>query len=130
MKEIKKVDYNEMECLAEDEAVCPYCGYENCIEPDDYKGQDEEEFEVCGECERTFVHEINYRITFTSEPLENYYLRRKEYFLERIKNLEEKIKEDGKFKEMHTSHLFFLKQDLEDFESEMVEMLEVGNGKT
>lgn len=91
--EIKKVEYDDMECLAtEDYAVCPYCGYKNYIEPECYLGQDEEGFEVCGECERTFVHQINYRVTFTSEPLENYYLDEKKRKLKRIKDLEEKNK--------------------------------------
>ena len=123
--EIKKVEYDDMECLAtEDYAVCPYCGYENYIEPECYLGQDEEEFEVCGECERTFVHQINYTITFTSEPLENYYLDTKKRRLERIEYLKEKIKEGGEFKEMYLDHIGLAKKELEEFEKEMLEMME------
>ena len=124
--EIKKVEYDDMECLAtEDYAVCPYCGYANYIEPEYYLGQDEEEFEVCGECERTFVHQINYRITFTSEPLENYYLDAKKRKLERIEYLEEKIKGGSEFKEMYLDHIGHAKKELEEFEKEMLEMLGV-----
>lgn len=123
---IKKVEYDDIQCFAnEDYAVCPYCGYENYIEPDYYLSQDEEEFEVCGECERTFVHQINYTVTFTSEPLENYYLDTKKRKLERIEYLKEKIKEGGEFKEMYLDHIGYAKKELEEFEKEMLEMLEV-----
>lgn len=123
---IKKVEYDDIQCFAnEDYAVCPYCGYENYIEPDCYLGQDEEEFEVCGECERTFVHQINYTVTFTSEPLENYYLDTKKRKLERIEYLKEKIKEGGEFKEMYLDYIGHAKKELEEFEKEMLEMLEV-----
>lgn len=123
---IKKVEYDDIQCFAnEDYAVCPYCGYENYIEPDYYLSQDEEEFEVCGECERTFVHQINYIVTFTSEPLENYYLDTKKRKLERIEYLKEKIKEGGEFKEMYLDHIGHAKKELEEFEKKMLEMLEV-----
>lgn len=123
---IKKVEYDDIQCFAnEDYAVCPYCGYENYIEPDCYLSQDEEEFEVCGECERTFVHQINYTVTFTSEPLENYYLDAKKRKLERIEYLKEKIKEGGEFKEMYLDYIGHAKKELEEFEKEMLEMLEV-----
>lgn len=122
---IKKIEYDDMQCLAiVDYAVCPYCGYENYIEPDYYLGQDEEEFEVCGECERTFVHQINYTVTFTSEPLENYYLDTKKRKLKRIEYLKEKIK-GGEFKETYLAQLGHAKKELEEFEKEMLEMLEV-----
>ena len=121
---IKKVEYDNMQCTAiEDHAVCPYCGEANYIEPDHCLGQDEEEFEVCGECERTFVHQINYTVTFTSEPLENYYLDTKKRKLERIEYLKEKIKEGGEFKEMYLDYIGHAKKELEEFEKEMLEML-------
>lgn len=86
MIEIKKVNYDDLKCCGnEDEAICPYCGEANYIEPDDYKGQDEEAFEECVNCGKTFVHQINYKISFTSEPYENWGLREIKWRSERLK---------------------------------------------
>ena len=88
-REIKKVEYDEWKCLANSEAICPYCGCENYIEPETYKGQDEETIEECGNCGKTFVHQIDYNITFSSEPYENWVLREINNYEGQIKNLEE-----------------------------------------
>lgn len=84
-REIKEVEYDDLKCFGNSDAVCPYCGCENYIEPEDYGGQDEETVEECDNCGKTFVHQIDYNITFTSEPYENWVLRE-------IKNLEGSIR--------------------------------------
>lgn len=87
MIEIKQVEYDDLKCFNnEDEAICPYCGEANYIEPDDYMGQDEEVIEECGYCEKTFVHQINYTISFTSEPYENWVLRKIKSYSERVED--------------------------------------------
>lgn len=86
-KEIKSIEYNELDCWAEEDAVCPYCGCENYIEPESYSGQEDDEIIECDACEKSFVYQIDYSVTFTSEPLENYYLRSEEGLLSRIVDL-------------------------------------------
>lgn len=92
--DIKEVEYNYAQCLGDGEAVCPYCGYENFIESEDYGGQDDEKIELCGNCEKYFVHQINYTITFSSEPYENYYIRTRKSLEEQRARYELNIKGD------------------------------------
>jgi hypothetical protein len=44
--------------------------------------------------------------------------------LKRIKDLEEKIKGGSEFKEMYLDHIGYAKKELEEFEKEMLEMME------
>ena len=90
-REIKEVEYDDLKCFRNSDAVCPYCGYENYIEGENYKGQDEETAEECGNCGKAFVHTIDYNITFSSEPYENWALRE-------INNYKRQIKHYEKFK--------------------------------
>ena len=69
---VKPVDYDEFNTDYRHNAVCPYCGCENEVYPENYKGQDEEDESKCGECERTFIYTIDYDITFCSYPFENW----------------------------------------------------------
>jgi hypothetical protein len=76
MKELKNVEYDDIECSYNRDAVCPYCGLPNYIEEEDYKGQDEETIEECGGCGKKFVHTIDYDIRFSSEPYENWLMEK------------------------------------------------------
>lgn len=121
-REIKKFEYDDIKCFMNNDAVCPYCGYENYIEPESYGGQDEETVEECGNCGKTFVHKIDYSITFTSEPYENWYLGQRESLLKRIKRYEQDSED-----ELYKSYLNHLKKELEDLDTKAKELLEVEN---
>lgn len=122
-KEIAEVDYNEVDCWGEDNAVCPYCGYENYIEPENYRGQDGEDIEECGECGKNFIRQIDYSVTFTSEPLENYYLRRRQMLLNQIDRLKTRIENNE-----DSRHLVYMLEHyegaLEELKEEILPLLE------
>ena len=88
MSEIKEIGYDEIRSSYNDKAICPYCGYENYVEGEDYGNQDEEQPDVCGSCQRHFVRVMQISITFNSEPVENFYLHEKERIEKQIKSYE------------------------------------------
>jgi len=120
-REIKEVEYDDLKCFNNSEAVCPYCGYENYIEPESYKGQDEETIEECGNCGKTFVHTIDYNITFSSEPYENWVLRQMNNCKRRIKHCEELRDEapvdrnEGLNKEYYQGNVDYIQNELDEF---------------
>ena len=122
-KDIEEVDYNETDCWGEENAVCPYCGYENYIESENYGGQDDENIEECDECGKNFIYQIDYSVTFTSEPLENYYLRCKRSKLHRINRLKSRI-EKNKDKEYLNYMLEHYEKELEKLREETLPLLE------
>lgn len=86
---LKPIEYDDYKTDYEDTAVCPYCSAENEIEPNDYPGQDEWGQCECGGCEKIFAYQIDYRITFTSKPYENWALNELKYDQELLRRLED-----------------------------------------
>lgn len=123
-KEIKSVDYDVLGCWGEEDAVCPYCGCENYIEPEDYLSQDEEDIIECYACEKNFVYRIDYKVTFTSEPLENYYLTSKEQKLRLINHIKDRIKNGNDDNEYLNYQLEHHKKQLEDLDQDVLMLLE------
>lgn len=74
MRKIKKVEYDDYECSSNGEEKCPYCGYDNFVEVEDYWGQEEDRITQCGNCEKFYVSTIFYDVSFTTEPYENKFL--------------------------------------------------------
>ena len=72
MKELKEVEFDESACKSDCNAICPYCKSETYVEGDCFDRQDEENIEECGNCGKKFVNTINYSVTFSSEPYENW----------------------------------------------------------
>jgi len=74
---IKELEENEdIDCDYTSDLVCPYCGYKN--EPDSECDTEifEESYETeCVECEKHFMVVATCTINYSSEPIENYYLR-------------------------------------------------------
>ena len=126
MKELKKVVYDENKCNHNYEAVCPYCGCDNQIESEDYKGQDEETIEECENCGKKFIHTIDYCITFTSEPYENWLIRQIESSKDEIKDYKRQADntQDAWEKGYYQSVVEYQEIELEGFLKE-VKILEV-----
>lgn len=91
---IKEVEYDNIQCYGNSEAVCPYCGCKNYVETESYGDQDDETVEECGSCGKYYVHTIDYSITFSSEPYENYYIRKRKHLEKQHKRYELNIKEN------------------------------------
>ena len=53
------------------EAKCPFCGADNQIESESYKGDGEYFGEECYSCEQPFEVCCNYEVTFSSKKLES-----------------------------------------------------------
>ena len=123
LEDIKEVEYNDWECLSnEDIAKCPYCGYDNYIEAEYFGGQDDEKVDQCGKCERYFVHQINYTVTFTSEPYENHYLSQRRMIEHSIKthkeNLNKAKKNETDMVEHYSSIIDYKAKELTKLEKE------------
>lgn len=126
---IKEVEYDSLECLANSDAKCPYCGYDNFIESEDYGGQDDEEIEECGECGKYFVHQIDYEITFTSQPYENHYLDKRKSVEKQLKYCNELLNKAKKEKsddaEYYSAIVRHKARELADLENEAKQYLGV-----
>lgn len=82
MLKIKKVEYDELDCSGNSYARCPYCGEKNYA---DESLEDEESCEMeCDACEKTFVCEADYTVTYKTQPYEN-------WVIDEIARLERKI---------------------------------------
>lgn len=75
MKNINEIEYDDIRCFQNRDAVCPYCGCENEIE--EPGEQEESEITECYVCGKTFVYTTAIEINYTSEPYENYYLNKR-----------------------------------------------------
>jgi hypothetical protein len=116
MIEIKPVEYDEYECLGEKQAICPYCGCKNNVDYEDYGNQDENQLDYCGRCSKYFIRQTNYRITFTTQPVENFYIEEKEMLLKRINKLENEVAKDDMDKQYKEFYLQNTKYDLKQLE--------------
>lgn len=87
MIDVKEVDYHELDCSYNNEAVCPYCGHDNeIILENEYDG-DENETE-CANCEKIFMYRVRVSVEFDSQPAENYYLKERQRLQDRIDRYE------------------------------------------
>ena len=117
MKELNKVEYDDIECFNNRDAVCPYCGHPNYIETEDYKSQDEETVEECGGCGKKFVHTIDYDIRFTSEPYENWLIEKMARYNNDIKYYKLRITKADQ------TELYYLQTMYKHYEEELAELL-------
>lgn len=117
MKEITKVNYNRIKCSNEHKAICPYCEYENKVDAEDYGDQDENQLDYCCNCEKQFIRQINYTVTFSTEPVENYYIREKERLQNRIECLKSEFAKDDAEKQYIDFYLESCEYDLEQLKN-------------
>lgn len=104
---------SDYDCNYNRKAVCPYCGYENEIEGEYYGGQDEEQIDSCGNCERSFVRQTDYDVTFCTQPLENYIINELKYRKRQI--------ESYKKSSIENPEVNYYKNALEYFEKDYLE---------
>lgn len=78
---IDNVEYDASNCRGARNIVCPYCGNEHTSDVEDYKNQDYTEMYECTKCEKHFVYEAVYTVTFDTMPIENHYNQRREKLL-------------------------------------------------
>jgi uncharacterized Zn finger protein (UPF0148 family) len=111
---LKEVEYDDVATNRNYKAVCPYCGYEHDFIGEDYGEQDEEIEQECWNCEKIFIYTTDYTVRFSTEPYENWALRRLDVFKKNIERLEKDIKDDNKkYKDMHELELRFQKNNIE-----------------
>jgi transposase-like protein len=85
LENLEPIEYDGLACSYESKAICPYCGYENDVDAENYGDQDEWQEDYCDSCERYFVRQTDYTIEFNTMPLEN-------YIIDEIKNMKRNLK--------------------------------------
>ena len=87
MIDVKEVEFDELDCSYNNEAVCPYCSHDNVIILDGEDDGDENETE-CANCEKIFMYRVRVSVEFDSQPVENYYLKERQRLQSRIERYE------------------------------------------
>jgi hypothetical protein len=122
---LTEIDYSDFDCDYEKTAVCPYCGYENEILAEDYGGQDEEQPDYCGNCERHFMRTTDYDIRFSTEPIENYIIRENSRMKRNIDGYEKRLlSAEENDKSYYQQMVDFLKSELSSFKKEYESYIE------
>lgn len=94
LKNIKKVEHDDIKTSYNPKAVCPYCGYENEMMDSELYGEQDEELELdCGNCSKTFIYTTNYEVTFSTTPYENWALNKINRHIEKIEKYSKEIDE-------------------------------------
>jgi hypothetical protein len=118
LNNIQELEENEdINCDYNSNIVCPYCGHEN--EPDgeyDDRDFDEAHETECGECEKHFMVTPAITIDYTSEPIENYYIRQRKHFEKDVAYYQRKVEENKTNENMYECFLIqfnYVQEELE-----------------
>lgn len=119
MIDVKEVEYNEVDCSCNSEAVCPYCGHGNEIILENESEGEAEEIE-CGNCEKTFMYTLRISVDYDTQPVENYYLKERQ----RLQNRIERYEIDDEPFTWQKELVLQLKHDLVQFDKWMERLIE------
>lgn len=94
LENIKPIGYDNINCHMDESIVCPYCGYKDEANGEDYGEQDEIIVSECSDCGKSFIYKTDYTVRFTTEPYENHYIRTRNSIENTIKWWQETSSED------------------------------------
>ena len=94
LENTKPIGYDNINCYMNESIVCPYCGYKDEANGEDYGKQDEIIVSECSACGKSFICKTDYTVRFTTEPYENHYIRTRNSIEKTIKWWQESSSED------------------------------------
>lgn len=115
LENTKPIGYDNINCYMDESIVCPYCGYKDEANGEDYGEQDEIIVSECSACGKSFIYKTDYTVRFTTEPYENHYIRTRNSIEKTIKWWQERSSED---EEIIKINLLYWNKILSDLDKE------------